>query len=273
VNETRSMSRSSILWTIMTVALASSAQAATTPPGVNIRWDNCYSDGGVINKTFACDTNTGSERLVMSFVLDADMLDVSGQEIRVFIKSVNPTLPSWWALKNAGTCRVTSLGFSTTLPPGATNCLDWSSGAAVGGIGNYVIGQLGANSAVTNLAAAVPAASLASLVAGQEYFVCSLTINHTKTVGTGACPGCNEPVCIVFDRLKVFTPVLANDRQLNNGANGPDSQFARWQNGEEMNVALVFSGPTFGFFHDYSCALSSTPTRASTWGAVKSLYR
>jgi hypothetical protein len=92
---------------------------------------------------------------------------------------------------------------------------------------------------VTNIAAAVPATSLASLFAGQEYFVCSLTINHAKTVGTGACSGCNEPVCIVFDRLKVFTPVLANDRQLNNGANGPDSQFARWQNGEEMNVALV----------------------------------
>jgi hypothetical protein len=110
------MSRFSILWTIMTVALAASAHAATTPPGVNLRWDSCYADGGVINKTFACDTNTGSERLVMSFVLDADMLDVSGQEIRVFIKSVNPTLPSWWALKNAGTCRVTSLGFLDDAP-------------------------------------------------------------------------------------------------------------------------------------------------------------
>ena len=41
--------------------------------GVNLRWDQCFSDGGVQNKTFACNTNVGVERLVMSLVLDSDM--------------------------------------------------------------------------------------------------------------------------------------------------------------------------------------------------------
>jgi len=263
-----------ILLALLSLAAAHSAgAAATSPPGMNVRWDNCYSDGGVISKTFACDTNAGSERLVMSFVLDADMPQVSGQEIRVIIHSVSPTLPSWWAMKNAGTCRQSSLAVSTTPPPGATNCLDWSGGAAIGGIGNYLIGDLGANSVVSSVAFAVPPNALATLLAGQEYFVGSLTINHAKTVGSGACSGCEQPVCIVLDRMRITTPDLATNRELNGGANGPDSQFARWQNGEETNVALVYSGPNFGFYHSYTCELSATPTRGSTWGAVKSLYR
>jgi hypothetical protein len=255
------------------LALATPALAAPTPPGVNLRWDQCYSDGGVINRTFACDTNAGSDRLVMSFVLDSEMLDVTGMETRVFIESASPALPSWWSMRNAGTCRLASLSLGTTLPPGALNCVDWANGNAVGGIGNYVIGELGPNSVVINAACAVSPENLATLAAGQEYFVGSLTINHAKTVGTGSCAGCDVPVCIVFDRLRVTTPVLANNRTLQGGANGPDSQFARWQNGQETNVTIVFSGPNFGFYHSYTCELSATPTRGSTWGAVKSLYR
>jgi len=198
------MSRLPHLLLTSVLALAAPAAVMAAPPGVNLRWDSCLSDGGVINKTFACDTNNGSERLVLSFVLDTQLADVSGMEIRVFIASATPTLPSWWSMKNAGTCRPTSLGLTGTLPPGAVNCVDWANGLAAGGLSSYNIGFFGPNTVFISGALAVPATALAVLGADQEYFAANLTINHAKTVGT-ACTGCNEPVCIVFDRLRLDT--------------------------------------------------------------------
>ena len=243
--------------------------------GVNLRWDNCYSDGGVVNKTFACDTNAGSERLVMSFVLDSPKTDVSGMEIRLIFVSAGATVPAWWQFRNPGSCRSTSLTFSTTLPPGSANCLDWGSGNEIGGIGAYTLQSPGGlTTATAVLAAAVPSSSLASLNANQEYFIGSLGINHAKTVGTGACGGCDVPMCIVLDRLRVTSPIPSSDLTLRDPAFGTDSNFARWQNGRETNVQIVnCEGQNFGCYHSYSCVLSTTPVRSSTWGQVKSLYR
>src|SRR5207245_249894 len=61
--------------------LAISATVASAAAGVNIRWDNCFGEGtGAPNKSFACDVNTGSSRLVFSFVLGGDLLQVDGNQ-------------------------------------------------------------------------------------------------------------------------------------------------------------------------------------------------
>ena len=72
---------SSILSAVVGTALATSALAAPTLPGVNIRWDNCFADGGVMNKTFACDTNTGADLAVLSLQLDTGMAPAVGRQI------------------------------------------------------------------------------------------------------------------------------------------------------------------------------------------------
>ena len=41
------------------LSLAAPALAGTSPPGVNLRWDQCFGDGGAWNKDFACNINTG----------------------------------------------------------------------------------------------------------------------------------------------------------------------------------------------------------------------
>ncbi len=110
--------------------LAPSARAATTPPGVNIRWDHCYDDGGTLNKTFACDTNSGSERLVVSFVLAEPLANVNGTEIAIEVMASGATLPSWWQYRNFGACRQTALAITEALPSGSTNCTDWANGLA-----------------------------------------------------------------------------------------------------------------------------------------------
>jgi hypothetical protein len=240
--------------------LALSATIASAAAGVNLRWNNCFGDAGVANRNFACTSNTGSNVIFGSFELGQDMLTCSGEESVLDLASASAVLPAWWAFKNVGTCRITALSVSFG-NPSAINCPDWSSGQAAGGIGAYTIGERGPNTARIKVVSAVPLAGLTDLFTGQEYFAYSLAINNTKTVGTGACAGCLDPVCIVFNSIKITTPVGSNDRTWTGPTNGTDSNFATWQGGGGVVV-----GPNVG------CP-AATGTKNATWGAVKSLYR
>jgi len=242
----------------LSLALVLLATAVRAESGTNLRWDSCVGDAGTQNKTFSCDTNTGSDVLVCSFEVGAEVLQASGQEVVIDLVASAATLPAWWAFKNVGTCRQLSLTMNTALPLAAVVCSDWSSGQSLGGIGAYNIGWvLGPGSAQIKIATAVPVESLAHLVPGTEYFSCNVVINHAKTVGTGACAGCSVPMCIVFDSDKITTPVAANNVLLTGGANGPSSFFATWQ------------GPTGPA--PVGCPYP-VPTLRSSWGAVRALY-
>ncbi len=241
--------------------LALTAGVAAAGQGVNIRWSACYGDGGVINRNFACNTNLGSNVLVGSFEVGNPVLRVSGNEIVVDIASASSALPAWWAFRNAGTCRQTSLSFNTTIAATAVNCFDWSNGQSAGGIGAYNIGARGPNTARIVAATAVPVSGLADLFPATEYFTYNLVINNAKTVGTGACAGCAVAVCIVFNSVNLTTPIAANNVFLTGPTNGFDSDFTTWQGGGGVIVQGV---PGCG---------AATPTRNSTWGGVKSLYR
>src|SRR5262245_41657126 len=258
--------------------LVSPTNAATTPPGVNLRWDRCFGDGGVSNKDFACDTNTGSERLVGSFELASTFTDMAGVEIYMDLGIAAATFPAWWAFRKFGSCRLTSLSLVTSVPPGTANCQDWSNGQGSGGIGGYSIGSIDPTRAQLQAAIAVPSTGLAQIDPGVEYLAFSLTINHAKTVGTGACVGCAEPVCISLSFLHLASPATGSDVYLSQGANNSSSQFATWQNGYPTNVApggcWFPLGELCKTHHvNFTCVPYSTPVRSSTWGAVKSLYR
>jgi len=196
---------------------------------------------------------------------------VTGMEPRLILVASVPTLPAWWDI---GSCRPsTALSFLPTIPTSAVNCTDWASGNATGGIGSYAFSAFYdgiASGVIVQLASAVPEG--VTLHAGQEHFCGSLRIGHANTVGVGACAGCDVPMCIVFDRLIVATPVPASNRALQGGANGPGSDFAHWQDGLEVNP-FIGCGLNRGCIHDFSCVAASTPTHGSTWGAVKALYR
>jgi len=255
------------------VAIAAPTFAATSPPGMNLRWDHCYADGGASNRTFTCDSNVGSETLVMSFELASDMPQVSGMEFVIVFASASPALPAWWQFKNIGTCRQGALSYSTSPPPGSVNCSDWSNGAGVGGIAAYNIGYAGPNTAILKGAEAVPATNLADLQAGVEYSIGNVGISHTKTVGT-SCGGCSTPVCIVFSELNVTTPVAGNSVRLINGANYQGSAMLSWQNSYIASLGLAGQGTGLYPAVIYQCVpYDVTPTRNSTWGSVKALYR
>jgi len=253
-----------ILGLSVVAAMLCVASSALAAPGLSMRWQLCAGEGAgaAANRTFACTANTGSNLLVCSFELGSDVAQVSGNEVVLDILSQSATLPAWWDFKNAGTCRTGSLAVNVGADPNNVVCVDWTQGLATGGIGSYATGtdpsmgtidpSLAAQHRRLTVALAVPPASLQDLVAATEYFSCNVTINNLKTVGTGACAGCTEPVCVVLNSINVTTPVLANNVLIGN-ASSAGSNIVTWQ-GAGPNCQLV-------------------PTKNKTWGEVKSLYR
>jgi hypothetical protein len=273
-----------LLVTLLALAFVPArAAAAASPPGVNLRWDQCYGDGGTWNKTFACNTNLGSERLVGSFELDQPLTQVSGLEIVVDLSAQAPSLPAWWMLKNAGSCRPASLSAVDAPPSASANCVDWAQGLAVGGVAAYTLGVNGPLTARIICGFAVAAQDLANLDPGLEYYAFTVIINHAKTVGTGACGACDVPACIFLSQIHLDTPPVTGepnrDVYLDRGANYSGSQWVTWQNGYPINIERYCAFPVpepICKAHDttFDCVLA-TPTRTygSTWGQVKSLYR
>jgi hypothetical protein len=236
------------------LVVASSAMAA----GINLAWSNCLGEGtGTNNRTFACTSNAGTNILVTSFVLAEDAPQVSGNELVLDILTTSNPIPAWWQIRSPEICRPTALSINFVANANDVVCVDWAAGASAGGIGAYsneigsIDGSLLNQHRRIKIAIAVPL-PLPDLIANTEYFACNLTINNTKTAGTGACAGCLEPVCIVFNSLLVTRPVGVGDILLSSGTS-QGSNIVTWQ-GVGPNCALV-------------------PTRNVTWGSVKSLYR
>ncbi len=222
--------------------------------GVSLRWFSCFPDtASRWNRSFACDTNVGAERVVGSFQIGQIMPEVTGNEIVVDLHTGRPwsgsstPLPEWWRFRNAGSCRASALAVALIQNPELEPCPDWSAGQAVGGIGAYVVGIAGPGTARIIMASAVPQASAAFLTPDVEYFSFTLIIRHDKTVGTEACAGCEVPMTLILNSVNVTTPVPAEHRRYSGPVNGTDSNYVVWS-------------PT------------PVPTRRSTWGAVKSLY-
>jgi len=246
--------------TLLALSLAPGrAQAAQ---GISLAWNHCLSEGtGVQNKTFACDTNIGSNTMVGTFQLNTNMNQMIGAEIVLQLASAGASLPAWWDLYNAGTCRPTALSVNSLADPGDVSCPDWSSGQMFVGIGAYcgstgtcVDHPLNANTVRIKLVEAVAQQFATTLIGGQEYFVFNLDIQNSKTVGTGACAGCSTPVCIVLNSIDVVAAGNIEHRKLTT-ASSPGGNYVTWQGGAGTNCP------------------AATPTRNSTWGSVKSLYR
>ena len=230
--------------------LAISATVASAA-GLNLRWTNCAGDAGTQNRTFACANNTGSNVMVGSFVLDADLPQVNGDELVVDLASAGPTLVDWWKFTAAGTCRQLSL--SIAAQDGAA-CPDMFSLAASMNIAAYQMGLHGPNSARILCVNAVQAAAIADLTGGQEYGIAKWTFNNAKSVGTGSCTGCQTAVCIVFNSANITTEGNLRNTKLT-GEAAPGSAYIVWQGGGGTNCP------------------AATPSKNATWGSVKSLYR
>ena len=241
-----------ILGALLTFA-ATTADAA----GLNLRWSSCMADGGPQNRTSACTNNVGSNVLVASFVLpSAGVLQASGIELLLDIATAGATLPSWWTTS----CRTGFITCNPTISASAVNCFDWAEGAAAGGLAAYNQGTLYGPSSARLLAGYAVASNNRKNVLGDvEYFAFNTVISNAKTTGTGSCAGCSTPACIAFTNLKMAAGTVTG--AVVNTPTVSASNYALWHGGAGVSTSLGSGCP------------NATPTRNTTWGSVKSLYR
>jgi hypothetical protein len=228
--------------------LVVSASVAAAAPTLNLAWGTCLGEGGASLQTSACtaNANTGANAFVLvpSIVFDADVAGLIGFDSRVTITT--PTaLPAWWGVGCTGkTSIVASSGT-------AAYCLNDAFGGNGAG-GNVPLSGSALypfpNQYNIRFAFAVPTGVEVALTPG-EYETVAVTIQNSKTVGTGACAGCAGPACLTFAELQ-----YAGINGVSGTITAGNSPIAYWQ----------AAGAT--------CA-GSTPTRNATWGGVKALYR
>jgi hypothetical protein len=90
-----------ILGMSVVAAMLCVASSAFAAPGVSMAWNFCAGEGTGTNiKSFACASNVGTNLLVLSFELPADLAQVSGNELVIDVLSQTATLPAWWDMKN-----------------------------------------------------------------------------------------------------------------------------------------------------------------------------
>ncbi len=230
-------------------ALLTITASIASAQGLNLAWNDC---GGPNNKVFACNSNTATaHKLVGSYFAPVGLNQLSGNEVVLDLQSASATLPAWWNVRGTGQCRNGQL---TANVGGSAGCpQDFWAGNGAGGIGAYNVGFGGANRARLVMAFAVPADFVGPVADGIENYAFTINIGNSKTVGSPACAGCADPVCLVLNSINLTQPVGVGNFKLTNPAT---SNFAAWQGG---NVSGGCPG--------------SVPTKNATWGSVKSLYR
>jgi len=233
------------------LALSASVAAAA---GINFSWSDCGA-AGQVNKTFACTSNTLTGAIMVgSYIPPAGSTAITGEEIVIDLQSSGTTLPAWWAFKNAGACRQSSLSTSADFTGGPFSCTDYWAGLAAGGATAYITPYAtAANRARLLIIYATAVANAQPVDENLEYYAFKATINGTKSAGSGACAGCLDQVCLVLNEIKLTQPAGVGDYRIQNPA---ERNFVTWQGG------VVAGG----------CP-AATPTRNTTWGSVKSLYR
>jgi hypothetical protein len=150
-------------------------------------------------------------------------------------------------------------------------CDDPWNGGATGGMGaapqalvsQYNVGDpAGVDLWIT---AAVAPSQAQGVSSGRTYAAFKLVINHQKSTGASACGGCDVPMCITLDAIRLVQPGRHGDALGNNkgtintdltdgiGGMGGASQVATWQGGTA------------------SCGAGLS--KPSTWSELKSRFK
>ncbi len=231
---------------LLAAALALCATSAFAAGGVNLSWNDC-GPFGLPAMTSACLANTGANTMVASIITPVPMPQLSGMAGVIDLQTNTASLNPWWAMQSTG-CRPTALSTNFNFTT-YSNCLDPWGGVALGGMAyTYQYGQPN-RGRIRTLCAVYPTTASDGV---SEYYMFAVTINNENTVGAGACAGCEDGACIVLNSIEVSQPPAVGDYTVSSPLL---HNYITWQSGTGS-----------------SCP-GATPTRNSTWGSVKSLYR
>ena len=254
------------------VALGLSPAPGGADPVAHLAWDDCGS-AGVVTRTFACNSNAGTEQLIVSFVPPAGISAFGGLELRIQLMDENydlASLPAWWRMLTGG-CRPTSLS-AQVRPAGQSGCANpWADGA----IGATSMSST-APGVIRAVAANLPGSEL-PLDPALEYYGLRIQINHARSTGDGVCVGCSTAIGMALSYLKLSQPPGTGDYTYNFFTYdsmcrfiGAPPPYVNWQC-EGTPILQADRDPCHlaGWVFP-NCA---TPTQQPTWGKIKALYR
>lgn len=236
---------------------------------LRLSWDRCAGDGRIVDRTFACDTNTGIETFVGSVVFrDGVGRDsVLGFAAYVDISPAASLVPSWWTTRSAE-CRPYALLPDWSGLAGASQCLPWFGDGTPLGVSGILSSY---DRLVLQIAWLLPSGQQADLLPAREYSLFRVRLSHAKSTGTGACSGCTVPTCIGFGRLDLdYVPPGPREVIAGVGLNT-----LTWQGGYVADYPTQAwpQPPQYSYVNVLSCTTAPVPTRGRTWGLIKTLYR
>jgi hypothetical protein len=238
--------RNAALLLAAAVAVAISVPPARAAGAVNIGWEDCALAGpSTAAATFACNTNSGVNNLIVSFQPPATLTQLYAVESTLSLTTSGATLSPWWHFESGG-CHApitTSVLFDT----GPFTCVDVWSPDAVSAI-DYTPSYYAPNSSRIRLICAVAQGNERTVNPGSEYYTFRVTLRHAKTVGATGCPGCSEGACFQLVLLTLRQSNGAGDYDVPGGA----QSMVTWNGGASGCVV---------------------PVHKRTWGAIKGQYR
>ncbi len=234
----------------LTAVMAPLASAAG--PFLGLGWSDCKSGGGAQDDNFACGTNTGVDQLIGTFTPAADVPLLTAFAAVIDLQTNQAALTDWWHMESGGCRAAVGPLASMDFTGGPFGCTDFWNGPAVGAVvlSYDVPGVVGANSARIRVAGSSSAQALANNVT--EYYGFKVTIRRGLTTGAGSCAGCTDAACFVLNSMQLFQPA---------GSPGGDPiittyDYVTWRGGTGAGLCPDL-----------------VPTKKSTWGSVKALYR
>lgn len=240
--------------------------------GLNLAWNNCFpSAGAAVDQTFSCDDSSpgamDANQNVFTFVASViPGINISGLIAwggTFDLQVANATVDDWWKLAG-GECREGGISYVFNGFTNTTTCAKnmMVASPAPLGIANWAYpADKPANWA--RYSPGVVRTTGFSVVGTTQYQLAIIAVDSHNTAINGdgttvACAGCLDPACIVFNEVELDVPVAQQPPDGKNIINTADQrQYITWQGG-----AIGGAG----------CPLS-TPTRRTSWGQVKSLYR
>jgi len=223
--------------------------------GLNLSWNDCGAFGTELRAATCLNNSTpvNGGTIICSAIAPVVMDQLVAFTSVVDLQTTTAALNPWW-LMGAGGCRNGAMSANVNFSTGPFNCADVWGGQASGGM-VYIQPP---SSSAPNRARVKATFAVAAPVAADdvtESYIIGFSFSGVKTAGTGSCAGCLDGACIVFNNLELNQPLGVGDYVLSNAIL---RQHIRWQ--------AAGSSVTGG------CP-DGTPTRNTTWGSVKSLYR
>lgn len=249
----------------LTLCLLLLSAPAARAAGLDLAWDKCLPDGGVIAKRFACANNTGYAEIIGSFIPMQAHPRFVAYEVKLDIQSQSSTLPAWWQLFNAGSCRENafSVTFDFRSLPQAS-CNNPFEGTAMGGVGYYATSDhprpdYTSRPNAARMGMAVAMMSPRYLSSGTEYYAFDLRLEYDASGGAGACEGCSTPACLTLSEVTVYddTPEPREGEQ-----SYPPAPEVISQQAQNNMISWQDVGT--------SC---QSAVKNKTWGQLKSMYR